>query len=99
MGELAGADVVVDPAELELDPASAAELADASNVVQRNMEILRGYGERVPEGKPRSVRLRFCVSPVAIHGGSGSRASRSCVTGSRRTTVAASAPCRPRSGR
>jgi ferredoxin--NADP+ reductase len=68
MGELAGADVVVDPAELELDPASAAELADASNVVQRNMEILRGYGERVPEGKPRSVRLRFCVSPVAIHG-------------------------------
>jgi ferredoxin--NADP+ reductase len=68
MGELAGTDVVVDPAELELDPASATELADASNVVQRNMDILRGLAAREPEGKPRSVRLRFCVSPVAIHG-------------------------------
>ena len=37
-GELAGADVVVDPAELELDPASAAELETASNIVQRNVE-------------------------------------------------------------
>ena len=68
IGELAGADVLVDAAELELDDASAAELADASNVVQRNMEILRGFAAREPEGKPRSVRLRFCVSPVAIHG-------------------------------
>jgi ferredoxin--NADP+ reductase len=68
MGELAGADVRVDPAELELDEASAAELAAASNVVQRNVEILRGFAVRQPEGKPRSVRLRFCVSPVAIHG-------------------------------
>src|SRR5687767_7661705 len=33
MGELAGADVLVDPAELELDPASEAELADATNIV------------------------------------------------------------------
>ncbi|MBA3567396.1 MAG: FAD-dependent oxidoreductase, partial [Actinobacteria bacterium] len=41
MGALAGADVLVDPAELELDPASEAELADASNIVQRNVEILR----------------------------------------------------------
>ena len=68
MGELAGADVLVDPVELELDDASAAELADASNVVQRNMDILRGFAAREPAGKPRSVRLRFCVSPVAIHG-------------------------------
>ena len=68
MGELAGADVLVDPAELELDDASAAELADASNVVQRNMDILRGFAAREPEGKTRSVRLRFCASPVAIHG-------------------------------
>jgi ferredoxin/flavodoxin---NADP+ reductase len=68
MGELAGADVIVDPEELGLDPASAAELAAASNVVQRNMEILRGFAARAPEGKPRSVRLRFRLSPVAILG-------------------------------
>jgi ferredoxin--NADP+ reductase len=68
LGELAGADVVVDPAELELDPASEAELEAASNVVQRNVEILREFAARTPTGKPRTVRLRFRVSPVAILG-------------------------------
>ena len=68
MGELAGADVLVDPAELELDPASEAELAEGSNIVQRNMDILREFALRSPTGKPRSVRLRFRVSPVAILG-------------------------------
>ena len=68
MGELAGADVVVDPGELALDPASEAELAAASNIVQRNFEILRGFAARRPSGKRRVVRLRFRVSPVAIRG-------------------------------
>jgi ferredoxin/flavodoxin---NADP+ reductase len=68
MGELAGADVVVDPAELELDEASAAELEDASNVVQRNFEILRGFATREPTGAEMTVRLRFRVSPVAVLG-------------------------------
>ena len=68
MGDLAGADIVVDPAELELDPASEAELAAASNLVQRNVEILREFASREPEGKPRRVQLRFRVSPVAILG-------------------------------
>jgi len=68
MGELAGADVLVDPAELELDAASEAELAAASNLVQRNVELLREFATRSPSGKPRSVRLRFRASPVAILG-------------------------------
>jgi ferredoxin--NADP+ reductase len=68
MGDLAGADIVVDPAELVLEPASEAELEASSNLVQRNVEILRGFAAREPEGKPRSVRLRFRVSPVAILG-------------------------------
>ncbi len=68
MGELAGADIVVDPTELELDPASEAELAEASNIVQRNMDILRGFAAQQPTGKPRIVRLRFRVSPVALLG-------------------------------
>ena len=68
LGELAGADVVVDPAELELDPASAAELEAASNVVQRNVEILRDFATREPSGKPRKIQLRFRASPVAILG-------------------------------
>ena len=68
MGDLAGADIVVDPAELELDPASAAELDAASNIVKRNMEILREFASREPAGKPRRVVLRFGVSPVALLG-------------------------------
>jgi ferredoxin/flavodoxin---NADP+ reductase len=68
LGDLAGADVVVDPAELELDPASEAELEGASNVVQRNLEILRDFAAREPRGAPKAVRLRFRASPVAILG-------------------------------
>ena len=66
-GALAGADVVVDPAELELGAASAAQV-ESDTRVQRNMEILAGFASRKPSGKPKTVRLRFAVSPVAIHG-------------------------------
>ena len=68
LGELAGADIVVDPADLELDAASAAELEAAPPTVKRNVEHLRDYAARTPEGKPRRIRLRFFSSPVAIHG-------------------------------
>jgi ferredoxin--NADP+ reductase len=68
MGELAGADVLLDRNELELDPASEAELEASSNLVHRNVEILRDFATREPAGKPRSVRFRFRVSPVAILG-------------------------------
>src|SRR5688572_20847649 len=51
LGDLAGADVVVDPTELELDPASESELEGASNVVQRNVEILHDFAGRTPSGK------------------------------------------------
>ena len=68
LGELAGADIVVDPADLELDPASEAELAAAPPTVRRNIEHLRDYATREPTGKPRAIRLRFFSSPVAILG-------------------------------
>jgi len=68
LGDLAGADVLLDPSELELDPASSAELAGASNVVQRNVEILRELAARPPSGKEKAIRLRFRLSPVALLG-------------------------------
>src|SRR4029453_1928326 len=37
LGELAGADIVVDPADMELDPASASELEAAPPTVKRNI--------------------------------------------------------------
>jgi ferredoxin/flavodoxin---NADP+ reductase len=68
LGELAGADIVVDPAQLELDAAIAAELEAAPPTVKRNVDHLRDYAQRSPTGKPRAIRLRFLASPVAILG-------------------------------
>ena len=68
LGELAGADVIVDPADLELDAASAAALAEDRSTARRNVDLLHEYAERAPSGKSRRVVLRFCTSPVAILG-------------------------------
>ena len=45
LGELANADVVVDPADLELDAASEASLAD-DRMVAKNVEVLRDFAGR-----------------------------------------------------
>jgi ferredoxin--NADP+ reductase len=66
LGELADADVIVDPAELELEPASEAALSETT--VSRNLTVMREYAERAPSGKRRRLVLRFRVSPVAILG-------------------------------
>ena len=62
------ADVLVDAADLELDPASEAALAEDTAIARRNVDVLREYVTREPTGKPRTIRLRFKVSPVAILG-------------------------------
>jgi ferredoxin--NADP+ reductase len=66
LGELADADIAVDPADLELDPASEDALSDTT--VARNLDLLREYAARLPEGRRRTLLLRFCRSPVAILG-------------------------------
>lgn len=70
MGELEEADVIVDPVEVELDPASRAwiESDEADKTARVNVEILEQYAQRPPEGKPKRVKLRFLVSPVEIRG-------------------------------
>ena len=70
LGELTEADIVIDPDEVELDPASREHLdsteADPTN--RRNVEIFTEFAGRRPEGKPKRVVLRFCCSPVEILG-------------------------------
>src|SRR3954468_10821400 len=61
LGELAGADVIVDPAELE-----GAEPTDTNS--QRNLEVLREYAARTPSGKPKRLGLPVFPSPRAILG-------------------------------
>jgi ferredoxin--NADP+ reductase len=61
MGALAGADVVVDPADLE-------GAQPKSTLAERNVSVLQELAAREPEGKPRRVVFRFFESPVAILG-------------------------------
>jgi ferredoxin--NADP+ reductase len=70
LGELARADVVVDPAELELDPDSAAWLTsgDAPPTAVRNVAMLRDFAARPQTGRSHRIELRFCRSPVEILG-------------------------------
>jgi ferredoxin--NADP+ reductase len=67
MGDLAGADVAVDLADLELDAASEAALEHDTNA-RRNMEVLREFASREGAAKPVTLRFLFFRSPVAIHG-------------------------------
>ncbi len=70
LGELTDADIVIDPAEMELDPASRAyfESDDCDPTNRRNVEIFTEFSQRSPEGKPKRVVMRFCCSPVEIRG-------------------------------
>jgi len=67
LGELAGVDVIVDPADLELDKLSQAQVADDKSVA-RNVEILRAYAARSEHTAPRRIRMRFLTSPVELIG-------------------------------
>jgi ferredoxin--NADP+ reductase len=75
LGELARADVVVDPADVALDAASAAWLAsdEAGKTARRNVEILQAYAARTPpSARSHRVVLRFLRSPVeALGDGAG----------------------------
>jgi len=68
LGEMQGAEPVVDAHDLELDAASRAELEADRDRAHRNFDLLQEYAAREPEGKPRKIVLRFLVSPVAILG-------------------------------
>jgi ferredoxin--NADP+ reductase len=61
LGELAGADVIVDPADLE-----GAVPRDTN--AERNLEVLHEFAAREPQGKPKRLVLRFFRSPVELIG-------------------------------
>src|SRR5688572_8971530 len=70
LGELEQADVIVDPADLELDEASQAWLDsdECDKTTRENVRILREYAAREPSGKPKRIVLRFLTSPVELQG-------------------------------
>jgi ferredoxin--NADP+ reductase len=70
LGEMEDADVVVDPAEVDLDAPSRAyiESEEADKTSRVNVEILEAFAGREPTGKSKRIVLRFLRSPVEIRG-------------------------------
>lgn len=70
LGEMADADIVVFPRDVELDEASKAYLASdaAEKKDAKNVEILQDFANRQPTGKPKQIIMRFLTSPVEIMG-------------------------------
>src|SRR3954449_9149367 len=70
LGELLRANVVVDPAELDLDEHSARWLEEEGTpTAKRNVDLLREYAAREGGGdKTHQLELRFLRSPVEIIG-------------------------------
>jgi ferredoxin--NADP+ reductase len=68
LGELTRADIVVSPEEMSIDAHSAAWLETADPTARRNVDLLREYSRRVPDGRERRVVLRFLRSPIEILG-------------------------------
>lgn len=70
LGELEEADVIVDPDEVELDPASQAwiDSEEADKTARVNVEIVKEYASREASGKPKRIVLRFLASPIEIKG-------------------------------
>lgn len=69
LGEMDDVDVIVDPADLELDEHSLAALDQAGEATPRkNIAILRDYAARPRSGASKRIVLRFFVSPKQIEG-------------------------------
>jgi ferredoxin--NADP+ reductase len=66
LGELTRADVIVDPAEAQLDPLSAQWLEGADATHKRNVEIMQRYAAQEPAGKSHRVVLQFLRSPLEV---------------------------------
>ncbi|MGI5134832.1 MULTISPECIES: FAD-dependent oxidoreductase [unclassified Streptomyces] len=65
LGALPDTEVVVDEAELALDPAYT-DPAGLPAALRRNIEVLRGWAAAPPRGAPRRIRLRFFLRPVEL---------------------------------
>jgi len=67
LGELAEADVIINAADLVLDPASEASLA-SDRTAARNLETMQELAARGATGKPRQIHFHFLRSPVELYG-------------------------------
>ncbi len=70
LGELADCDVVVDPADMELNDASRAELDVLKwRDAKKNVDLLVAYAARGTGGRARRLVIEFYRSPKEVRGG------------------------------
>lgn len=67
LGELPNASIHVDPADMDLDPASA-ELAESDRHVRGNVKVLNAWTGEPAAGRARHIDVRFWRAPVEIVG-------------------------------
>ena len=70
LGKLEGVDVIVDPHNIELDPASLVDI-ESDRTAKANLECLHTYATRTEHTAPRRITMRFLASPVEIVGVNG----------------------------
>jgi len=67
LGQLADVDVIIDPADLDLDPSSQA-VVQQSKVAARNLVVLQEWAARPLSGAPRRISFHFWSRPTKIIG-------------------------------
>jgi ferredoxin/flavodoxin---NADP+ reductase len=67
LGELEIAQVIVDPADLDLDPESMGML-EGNKVAARNVEVMHEWAQRDVDQRPRRIHLKFWTRPVEVIG-------------------------------
>jgi ferredoxin--NADP+ reductase len=70
LGEMEDADIIIDPQEVELDPASQAflESDEVDKTTRVNVETLKEFSQRQPQDRKQRIVLRFLASPIEIKG-------------------------------
>ena len=67
MGQLADVDVIIEPADLELDPSSQA-VVQQNKVAARNLAVLQEWAARPLSGASRRISFHFWSRPTMIIG-------------------------------
>ena len=67
LGQLDGVDVIMNPADLELDESSRARV-ERDKVAARNVAVLQEWATRTPAGAGRRLYLHFWTRPTMIIG-------------------------------
>jgi len=75
LGELAEADVIINPADLVLDEVSQASL-ESDRTATRNLETMQELAERGATGKPKQIHFHFLRSPVELCGDTAVKSMR-----------------------